>query len=220
VDGLRAPLVLHPQEEVHAYDDEFTVVLGDWYHDDHSVLMQQFISIANPGGAEPVPSKQFGSAFCLTSLQSASDSGLIYFAQNASYLGPISGTSPAAVTSAVGFNENATLPFEPGKTYRLRIINMSALSAFFFWIDGHNMSIIEVDGVSVTILAGNYRNDRPMLSQTDIEESPTDMVTLSVAQRYSVLVKARNDTSANWAIHVNMDQDMFDKLPAALQTST
>jgi iron transport multicopper oxidase len=42
------------------------------------------------------------------------------------------------------------------------------------------------------------------------------MLTLSVAQRYSVLVKARNDTSANWAIHANMDTDMFDKVPAAL----
>ena len=74
------------------------------------------------------------------------DSGLIYFGQNASYLGPIAGTSTSG--STVGFNENATLPFEPGKTYRLRIINVSAFSAFYFWIDGHEMSIIEVDGVS------------------------------------------------------------------------
>lgn len=126
------------------------------------------------------------------------DSGLIYFAQNGSYLGPITGTSPAAVTSAVGFNENATLPFVPGKTYRLRIINMSALSAFFFWIDGHSMRLIEVDG-------------------TDIEQSSTDLVTIAVAQRYSVLVQARNDTSANWAIHANMDTSMFDKVPPNLQ---
>ena len=77
------------------------------------------------------------------------DSGLIYFAQNASYLGPIPGTSPSGVTSAVGFNENATLTFEPGKTYRLRIVNTSAFSGFYFWIDGHNMTIIEVDGVSL-----------------------------------------------------------------------
>ena len=55
VDGLRAPLVLHPEKEVFTYDEEFTVVLGDWYHDQHSVLIKQFISIANPGGAEPVP---------------------------------------------------------------------------------------------------------------------------------------------------------------------
>ncbi|KAF9456602.1 Fet3 protein [Collybia nuda] len=180
VDGLRAPLVIHPPKEAHTYDDEFTVVLGDWYHDEHSVLLKQFISIANPGGAEPVP-----------------DSGLVYFAQNASYLGPISGTSPSPVTSAVGFNENATLPFQPGKTYRLRIVNTSAFSAFFFWVDGHDMRLIEVDG-------------------TDVEESPIDLISIAVAQRYSVLITARNDTSSNWAIHANMDVDMFDTVPDAL----
>ena len=81
------------------------------------------------------------------------DSALVYFAQNASYLGPIAGRAPAGVTSAVGFSENATLPFVPGKTYRLRIVNTSAFAMFFFWIDGHEMRIIEVDGVRVKILA-------------------------------------------------------------------
>ncbi|TFK41495.1 Fet3 protein [Crucibulum laeve] len=180
VDGLRAPVVIHPPKEVHTYDEEFTVVLGDWYHDEHAVLLKQFISIANPGGAEPVP-----------------DSGLIYFVQNGSYLGPVAGSSPSSVTSAVGFNENATLPFQPGKTYRLRIVNTSAFSAFFFWIDGHDMRIIEVDG-------------------TDVEESPIDLISITVAQRYSVLVTARNDTSSNWVIHANMDVDMFDTVPDAL----
>jgi len=49
----------------------------------------------------------------------------------------------------VGFNENATLPFVPGRTYRLRIINTAAFAAFYFWIDGHEMRIIEADGVSL-----------------------------------------------------------------------
>ncbi|KAH9478002.1 Iron multicopper oxidase fer1 [Psilocybe cubensis] len=180
VDGLRAPVVLHPPKEVHSYDEEFTVVLGDWYHDEHSVLIKQFVNIANPGGAEPVP-----------------DSALIYFAQNSTYLGPVAGSSPSSVTSAVGFNENATLPFEPGKTYRLRIVNTSAFSAFFFWIDGHDMRIIEVDG-------------------TDVQESPIDLLSITVAQRYSVLVTARNDTTSNWVIHANMDTDMFDTVPDTL----
>jgi iron transport multicopper oxidase len=69
----------------------------------------------------------------------------MYFSANGSYLPPIAGRTNAVV----GFNENASLPFEPGKTYRLRIINMSAFSAFFFWIDGHNMTLIEADGVSL-----------------------------------------------------------------------
>lgn len=55
MDGLRAPLLLHPKQEKHHYDEEFTVVLGDWYHDEHAELLKQFISVANPGGAEPVP---------------------------------------------------------------------------------------------------------------------------------------------------------------------
>ena len=59
VDGLRAPVVIHPETEAHSYDEEFTVVLGDWYHDEHSVLLDQFVSIANPGGAEPVPGLSF-----------------------------------------------------------------------------------------------------------------------------------------------------------------
>ncbi|KAF9033926.1 ferroxidase [Hymenopellis radicata] len=176
VDGLRAPLVIHPPQEAHQYDAEFTVALGDWYHDEHPVLLKKFVNIANPGGAEPVP-----------------DSSLIYFSQNGEYLEPISGRS----SSAVGFNENATLPFEPGKTYRLRIVNTSAFAMFFFWIDGHDMRIIEVDG-------------------TDVEESPSDLLSLAVAQRYSILVTARNDTNANWAIHANMDTDMFDTVPEAL----
>ena len=54
-DGLRAPFILHPPTEVHTYDEEFTVILGDWYHTEQHVLLERFLSIANPGGAEPVP---------------------------------------------------------------------------------------------------------------------------------------------------------------------
>ncbi|KAF6757624.1 Fet3 protein [Ephemerocybe angulata] len=178
VDGLRAPLILHPPKEHHTYDSEFTVILGDWYHEEHPVLLKRFLSISNPGGAEPVP-----------------EAAVVYFSQNGKYLGPKAGTSTSG--SAVGFNENATLPFEAGKTYRLRVINTSALSAFFFWIDGHDMKIIEVDG-------------------TDVEPSPIDLLSVTVAQRYSVLVTARNDTTSNWAIHANMDTDMFDNVPPTL----
>nr|AHZ58332.1 laccase [Auricularia auricula-judae] len=178
VDGLRAPVVIHNIPEAHDYDDEFTVVLGDWYHDQHADLLKKFISRGNPGGAEPVP-----------------DSALIYFSHNGAYLR--SSTNP----NAVGFSENATLPFEPGKTYRLRIVNTSAFSMFFFWIDGHDMRVIEVDG-------------------TDVEEFPASLLSLTVAQRYSVLVTARNDTSSNFLIHANMDTDMFDVVPDALNPNT
>jgi iron transport multicopper oxidase len=137
---------------VHSYDDEYTVVLGDWYHTEHDVLLKQFISVSNPGGAEPVPGRCLVCLFCGNRICSSEmqESGLMYFVHNATYLPPVPGTSPSGATSAVGFNENATLPFVPGRTYRLRIINTSALAAFFFWIDGHEMRIIEADGVSMS----------------------------------------------------------------------
>lgn len=85
------------------------------------------------------------------------DSALMYFAQNATFLGPISGTSPSPVTAAAGFNENATLPFQPGKTYRLRIVNTSAFAAFFFWIDGHDMRIVSASSSSKDPTKISYR---------------------------------------------------------------
>jgi hypothetical protein len=30
-DGLRAPFVIHPLNEIQKYDDEYIVVLGDWF---------------------------------------------------------------------------------------------------------------------------------------------------------------------------------------------
>ncbi|KAJ7598653.1 Fet3 protein [Mycena floridula] len=184
VDGLRAPFLIHPPKEVHLYNDEFTVILGDWYHQEHPVLLRQFLSKHNPDGAEPVP-----------------NSGLIYFAQNSAYIGPEPGETSTSPYSAVGFNENATLPFEAGKTYRLRIINTSAFATFIFWVDGHDMRIIEVDGI-------------------DVQESPIDLVSIAVAQRYSVLVTARNESSTNWAIHANMDPNMFDDIPESFNPNT
>ncbi|KAM0746530.1 laccase [Meredithblackwellia eburnea MCA 4105] len=162
VDGLRAPFLIHNTNETHKYDDEYTVILGDWYHEQQEVLIKQFLSVYNPTGAEPVP-----------------NSALVYWMHNGTYLD--------------GFS-NVTVPFEAGKTYRIRVINTSAFAMFWTWIDGHQMRIIEADG-------------------TDTEEYETDIIGLGVAQRYSFLVTAKNDTSSNFAFHANFDSVMFDTVP-------
>ena len=174
VDGSRLPNIIHNAAgEVHKYDDDYTVVLADWYHREHDdLLVNEFMNPKNPGGVEPVP-----------------DAALMYIAHT-----PMNG----AASYLPGFNENATLPVEPGKTYRIRLINMSALSMFHFWIEGHDMRVIEADG-------------------EDMQELPVDSISLSAAQRYSVLVTARNDTANNWLMHANMDPDMFDNVPDTLQ---
>lgn len=37
----------------------------------------------------------------------------------------------SAAPYLTGYNENATLSFEPGKTYRLRVLNTAALAMFY-----------------------------------------------------------------------------------------
>lgn len=52
-----------------------------------------------------------------------------------------------------------------------------------------------------------------------MEETPVDTINLAVAQRYSILVTARNESSSNWAIHANMDPEIFDYMPNSLNPS-
>ncbi|CAO3563124.1 unnamed protein product [Mortierella alpina] len=159
VDGLRAPLIVHNPQETYHYDGEYTLAFADWYHRQHKDLVEEYLSIFNPSGAEPVP-----------------QSGLI------------------------NQQSNTEFQFEAGKTYRLRIINMSALAMFHFYIDGHEVEIIEVDGV-------------------DVERKVVKTFPISAAQRYSVLVRAKNETSMNYYVHGEMDRMMFDRVPEDLVLS-
>ena len=83
------------------------------------------------------------------------------------------------------------------------------------------MTIIEADGVR----SNHLRLDSPgmlmhiLWYKTDVQESLIDVLSVAVAQRYSVLVTARNDTSHNWAIHANMMTSMFDYVPPNLNPS-
>lgn len=99
-----------------------------------TMISNQFIGIANPGGAEPVPSEFILSSFLnivyTNKTAKYTEAPPIYFAQNSMYLD--------------GFNGNTSLSFEAGKTYRLRVVSTAAFARFYFWIDGR---IIEVDGV-------------------------------------------------------------------------
>jgi iron transport multicopper oxidase len=83
--------------------------------------------------------------------------------------------------------QNLTINVEPGKTYMFRMINMGAFAAQYVWFEGHNMRIIEVDGVYT-------------------EPAEADMIYMTAAQRYSVLITAKNDTNANFAIQGSMDE--------------
>ncbi|KAF8318764.1 hypothetical protein DL93DRAFT_2054111 [Clavulina sp. PMI_390] len=183
VDGLRAPLIIEPRNplpSLYQYDDEYTIVLADWYHKEHATLLKEFINPANPDGQEPVP-----------------QAGILY-AFSDSHPTPMHLANIANGTFA---GNNAALRFEKGKKYRLRVINMSALAMFWFGVGGHSMSIIELDA-------------------TDVEPFTAEMIPLSIGQRVSVLVEAKEGLEVDeydWPIMANMDPEMFDYIPDGLQ---
>lgn len=109
-----------------------------------------------------------------------------------------SGAEPVPESGLINHQTGAKFEFVPGKVYRLRIINMSALAMFHVHIDGHEMEIIEVDGI-------------------DVERKKVTSFPVTAAQRYSILVTAKNDTSQNYVFHADMDPSMFDVVPPELQ---
>jgi iron transport multicopper oxidase len=156
VDGLRAPLILHPLTELLSYHDEYIVSLTDWYNDNHAKLMTHFLSINNPTGAEPIPNAPL-----------------------------------------INEKETDLFDFLPGKIYRFRFICMTALSMFTVWIDDHKLTVVEVDGV-------------------DVEPYEVDVLAIASAQRYSVLVQAKNVSTFNYKLNAKFNMAMFDNPPADL----
>ena len=82
----------------------------------------------------------------------------------------------------------------PGKTYLIRMVNIGAFAAQYVWFEGHQMRIVEIDGVWT-------------------EEAPADRLYITPAQRYSVLLTTRDDDSENFPIVGAMDQELFDVIP-------
>lgn len=123
--------------------DEFTFLIGDWYNATHSALK----GILDEGG-------------------------IVYGGQNKSLLPPpdailINGNGPRGLNNDSGWN----FTLEAGKTYRLRISNVGLEGSLNFRIQGHAMTLVEVEGT--------YTQQK-VLSSLDVH----------VGQSYSVLVTA------------------------------
>ncbi|KAJ2718512.1 ferroxidase fet3 [Coemansia sp. Benny D115] len=86
-----------------------------------------------------------------------------------------------------GYNGNDTKPlmFEPNKTYRLRLVNMASTQWFQFTLPGHQMSVIETDGIYT-------------------EPHTVGGLDMAPGQRYSVLVKAHNTTDFGYQYNATM----------------
>ena len=107
------------------------------------------------------------------------------------------GAEPVPNSALMNDTQNMTISVQPGKTYMLRLINIGAFAGQYFWIEGHEMRIVEVDGVWT-------------------EPGKADMIYITAAQRYSVLVTAKSSTGRNYAMVGSMDETLFDTVPDAL----
>ncbi|KAK4497613.1 hypothetical protein PRZ48_010266 [Zasmidium cellare] len=98
------------------------------------------------------------------------------------------------------FNDtlNSSIPVKPNTTYMLRLINIGAFVGQYFYIDDHELTIVEIDGVYT-------------------EPQKADVLYISVAQRYTVLVTTKNSTSQNYCIVTVADSVLLDVIPSNLQ---
>lgn len=97
------------------------------------------------------------------------------------------GAEPVPDAALMNDTQNLHIAVKPNTTYFIRIVNMAAFAAQYLWFEGHTMRVIEVDGV--------YH-----------EAMDANMIYITAAQRYGILLTTKNDTSQNFAIQGAMDQ--------------
>jgi iron transport multicopper oxidase len=102
-----------------------------------------------------------------------------------------SGDEPVPFSNLINESQNVKFNIQPGKTYFVRVISMSAFSANQLIFDGHEMTIIEVDGVYV-------------------EKQTTSAIYVAAAQRYGVLITAKPTANKNYAFLASFDLNMFN----------
>ncbi|GFP98116.1 l-ascorbate oxidase [Phtheirospermum japonicum] len=148
------------ESEPFAYDYDRSIILTDWYHKS---------AYEQAAGLSSIPFVWVGEP------QSILIQGRGKFNCNTPGIaaGLCNATNPEC--------EPYALTVVPGKTYRLRIGSLTALSALSFEIEGHNMTVVEADG----------HNVEPFVVKN---------LYIYSGETYSVLVRADQDPSRNyWA---------------------
>lgn len=111
------------------------------------------------------------------------------------------GAEPIPQASLINDKMTEVFNIQPGKRYLIRIIGMSALAAHYVRFEGHTMQVVAIDGVPV-------------------EATDAEVIQISAAQRYDVIITGRNATDKNYAFVAAFDPDMFDTVPASLNMNT
>lgn len=96
------------------------------------------------------------------------------------------GAEPIPDTGLLNDGQNVTVSVKPGRTYLLHTLNTGNFVGTYLKIDGHNLTIVEVDGVYV-------------------EPYTVDILYMTVAQRYGVLLTTHASSNQNFLIKAAVD---------------
>lgn len=150
------------------YDDELVVVLHDHYFEQGSMILRDYLS-KRGREMEPVP-----------------DNGLI----NGKGVFNCSRLLHDRYTCDSKVGELEEFIVEPGKKYRVRIINAAAMATYAFGIDEHPLTIIEADS-------------------TEVEPVSVNFLPIAPGQRYSVIVDMNSERDSVF-MRAIMNQECFN----------
>ncbi|KND86508.1 Iron transport multicopper oxidase FET3 [Tolypocladium ophioglossoides CBS 100239] len=108
------------------------------------------------------------------------------------------GAEPIPSSFLLNDTMNTSISVKPNSTYLLRLINHGAFVGQYFCIEDHSFQIVEIDGVYT-------------------EPTEADMLYISVAQRYAILLKTKDTIDKNYAIVTVADSTLLDTIPSDLQ---
>lgn len=167
--GLFGMIKVSPPDgelEPFSYDVDRSVILTDWYHKSTYEQATGLASIPFVWVGEPQSLLIQGRGRYNCSLVNApADAGVC------------NSTSPDCAPFV--------LHVVPGKTYRLRVASLTALSALSFEIEGHTLTVVEADG--------HY-----------VEPFQVKNLFIYSGETYSVLIKANQEPSRNYWITTNV----------------
>ncbi|KAH8759376.1 Cupredoxin [Diaporthe sp. PMI_573] len=199
-DGLYGPIVVRgcaaggeedgeDGEMVPATDAERILFLGENHHAYAGELVGHYLAASSPwepseAGVEPLSDN------LLLNGQNTFDCSVVSTTFNSS-------TRQRNTPECTG-GQVYTTSITPGTTMRLRLINHSSYLSYWFSIDSHALTIVEIDGVEI----------EPIVSQG---------VHVNIGQRYSVIIKA-TEKVGDYTIRSALEKDCF--LPYSTYTSS
>jgi iron transport multicopper oxidase len=181
-----------PPGETIVYEFQARQIGTYWYHAHHA---GQYIDGLRGPFIVKDPSPPYGKVdqditLTLTDFYHKQAPSLINYYQSSANYYDNGGDEPLPDAALINEAQNVKFTIIPGQTNLFRVINMGAMAAQYLQFDGHNMTVVEIDGQYV----------QPYTVQ---------QLFVAVAQRYTVLVNSKPNASTNYAIIASMDTSMF-----------